>query len=397
MTYHDKEFKSIKAIFLLLIWLFVMVGITSVVLKFGAVYTYVIPFSLLPIIIRAFYNQRIAIFASIMTILICSIPVPNHMEFVLMHLFASIVAVISLRKMDRRSQFFISSVIVFITYVVLYLGILLFQKQEIGEEFYFVLLIFGGNAVLSMLAIPFIYFFERILGLVTDISLLELSNANSRLLKEFATKAPGTFQHSLQVANLAEEAIYRIGGNALLVRTGALYHDIGKMYDPYYFTENQNFGVNPHEKLTYEESAEKIINHVKKGEEIARKHRIPSQLIDFIKTHHGTKKAEYFYLMEKKDNPDIEDEKYTYPGPAPASKEMAVMMMADAVEAASRSLKEANKETLNLLVDKIIDSQLSSGQFNNADITLKEIAKVKRIFKQKLLNLYHVRVEYPDE
>ncbi len=246
MTYHDKEFKSIRANFLLLIWLFVMVGITSVVMKFGAVYTYIIPFILLPIIIRAFYNQRIAIFASIMTILICSIPVPNYMEFVLMHLFASIVAIVSLRKMDKRSQFFISSVIVFITYAVMYLGILLFQKQEIGEEFYFVLLIFGGNAVLSMLAIPFIYFFERILGLVTDISLLELSNANSRLLKEFATKAPGTFQHSLQVANLAEEAIYRIGGNALLVRTGALYHDIGKMYDPYYFTENQNFGVNPH-------------------------------------------------------------------------------------------------------------------------------------------------------
>jgi putative nucleotidyltransferase with HDIG domain len=211
-------------------------------------------------------------------------------------------------------------------------------------------------------------------------------------------KAPGTFQHSLQVANLAEDAIYEVGGNALMVRTGALYHDIGKMDNPLYFIENQSTGVNPHDDLTHEESARTIIGHVIKGIEKAKKHKLPEQIIDFIRTHHGTRQVEYFYTLYKNETPEdeIDESEFTYPGPIPFSKETAVVMMADAVEAASRSLKEHSIQKIDGLIDKIIDRQMETGQFSNADITLKDISRIKKIFKKKLMTIYHVRIEYPE-
>jgi putative nucleotidyltransferase with HDIG domain len=248
-----------------------------------------------------------------------------------------------------------------------------------------------------LFAYPLIFVFEKIFGLISDVSLLELSDINSHLLRELALKAPGTFQHSLQVANLAEEAILKVGGSTLLVRAGALYHDIGKMEMPLYFVENQLSGVNPHDELGYEESAAIIIGHVSKGIEMAKKNNLPDQLIDFIRTHHGTGRAEYFYQSFLKNFPqeDIDEQVFRYPGPLPFSKETAVLMMADAVEASSRSLQRYDLETLDKLVDRIIDHQLKNGQYANAEITFKDVSLIRKTFKRKLQNIYHLRIEYP--
>jgi putative nucleotidyltransferase with HDIG domain len=256
---------------------------------------------------------------------------------------------------------------------------------------------FAGSAFLILFSYPLIYLFEKIFGLVTDVTLLELSNTNTKLLRELSLRAPGTFQHSLQVANLAEEAIFEIGGDALITRTGALYHDIGKMDQPMYFIENQVTGVNPHDELTNEESARIIIGHVIKGIEKAKAAKLPEQIIDFIRTHHGTSRVGYFYAMEQKENPDekVDAKRYTYPGPIPFSKETSVVMMADSVEAASRSLKVIDEETINNLVETIINKQVETGQFTNSDITLRDITRIKKILKNKLMNIYHIRIEYP--
>ena len=249
-----------------------------------------------------------------------------------------------------------------------------------------------------MFAFPMIYAFEKLFGLISDITLLELADTNNTLLRELSLKAPGTFQHSLQVANLAEAAIFKVGGNALLIRTAAMYHDIGKMERPMYFIENQATGVNPHHELSTEESARIIIQHVIQGIEIAKKYRLPEQIIDFIRTHHGTTRAEFFYRKAKEEFPDeTPDERlYTYPGPIPFSKESAVLMMADSVEAASRALKDVNSEKIEQLVDRVINKQIEEQQFANADITLKEISQIKKILKKMLMNIYHVRIEYPN-
>jgi putative nucleotidyltransferase with HDIG domain len=257
---------------------------------------------------------------------------------------------------------------------------------------------FAVSAVLVLFAYPLIFVFEKVFGLISDVTLLELSDINSPLLRDLAIKAPGTFQHSLQVANLAEEAILKIGGSSLLVRTGALYHDIGKMEMPLYFVENQLSGVNPHDELSFEESAGIIIGHVAKGIEMAKKNNLPDQVIDFIRTHHGTGKAEYFYQSFLKNFPTevIDVEAFQYPGPLPFSKETAVLMMADAVEASSRSLQRYDIDTLSNLVDKVIDHQLNNKQFNNAEITFRDINLIRKTFKRKLQNIHHLRIEYPD-
>ena len=255
---------------------------------------------------------------------------------------------------------------------------------------------FAGNGALTLFAYPLIFAFEKTFSLVSDMSLLELSDTNSPLLRELAQKAPGTFQHSIQVANLAEEGILEIGGNALLVRAGALYHDIGKMKNPQFFIENQISGINPHDDLSFEESADVIIKHVKNGISLAKENNLPDELIDFIRTHHGTTMVGYFYKQYVASFPDeIEAaEKFTYPGPKPFSKETAVLMMADSVEAAARSLKSPTLENIDKLVESIINTQIDNEQFVNADITMKSITQIKKLFKKKLQSIHHVRVEY---
>ena len=248
-----------------------------------------------------------------------------------------------------------------------------------------------------LISYPLIFVFEKLFGFVTEISLMELTDSNTKLLRELSKKAPGTFQHSLQVANLAEEAIMKIGGNTLLVRAGSLYHDIGKIDMPIYFVENQSSKLNPHDELPYEESARIITSHVIKGIEIAKDNKLPEQIIDFIRTHHGTNKTGYFYRLFMKNNIEdtASDEMFTYHGPVPFSKETAVVMMADSVEAASRTLVNTDETTIDALVEKIIGNHIDNKQFANSDITFKDITLIKKVFKKNLINKYHVRIEYP--
>src|SRR6185436_1855397 len=256
---------------------------------------------------------------------------------------------------------------------------------------------FLGNSLITLFAFPLIFIFEKTFGFLSDVSLMELSDSNSPLLRELAFRAPGTFQHSLQVANLAESAIFKVGGNPLLVRVGALYHDLGKMDMPMYFIENQNTQGNPHDNLSIEESVRIIKSHVIKGIEKAKKHKVPEQVIEFIRTHHGNSRLQYFYHSFLKNFPDeILDEKlFHYPGPLPFSIETAVLMMADSVEAASRSLQHADAETIDLLVENVINHQIEQNQYINSPITLKNISDIKKIFKKMLMSIYHVRMEYP--
>jgi cyclic-di-AMP phosphodiesterase PgpH len=385
-----------KVVFILLL-IVLQVLMARLAISSNSFSIYILPFSILPIIIRAFYDTRVALFVHLVTVLIISFITTERFEFAFIQLTAGMVAIFSIVNMSNRSQIFISSTLIFLTYAISYIGISFIHEgaeegillTEIGW--------FGISSLLTLFSYPLIFVFENLFGFTSDVSLLELSNTNRKLLRELASKAPGTFQHSLQVANLAEEAIRTIGGNALLVRTGALYHDVGKMEMPLYFTENQPPGVNPHEDVNFEESAAIIIDHVIRGIEIAKKNNLPEQVIDFIRTHHGTTITAYFYRSFQNEFPEekIEEAKFHYPGPIPFSKETAVLMMADSVEAASRSLKKYDAESIDNLVNKIIDSQIEQNQFLNADITFRDINQLKRFFKKKLMNIYHVRVEYP--
>ena len=358
---------------------------------------YILPFCILPIITRAFYDTRVALFVHLVTILIISFMAPNRFEFAFIQLLGGMVAIFSIVNMRNRSQIFISSAIIFLTYSAAFIGMTIIQEGGSDLLTWQDFAWFGISALLTLFSYPLIFVFEKLFGFISDVSLLELSDTNGKLLRELASRAPGTFQHSLQVANLAEEAIYNIGGNALLVRTGALYHDIGKIEMPMYFIENQANGMNPHDEMSFDESAAMIISHVIKGIEIAKKHNIPEQIIDFIRTHHGTSITGYFYRSFQNAFPEeqIDESKFHYPGPIPFSKETAVLMMADSVEAASRSLKKYDAESIDNLVEKIITAQIEQNQFMNSDITFKDINTLKKIFKKKLMNVYHVRVEYP--
>ena len=374
-----------------------MVVMASLAQRIPNINLYLVPFCLIPVIVRSFFDSRIALFAHIVTLIIVGFEAPNGFEFMFLELIAGIIAIFSLLSLQNRSQLFVSMLVVFVTYSASYFSIAVMQEGNIKSIDLSMFVWFAGSVGLTLLAYPLIYLFEKIFGFISEVTLLELNNTNHKLLRQMATEAPGTFQHSLQVASLAETAIYEIGGNALLVRTGALYHDIGKLYAPMYFIENQVTGVNPHDDLSFDESANIIINHVIKGIELAKENNLPEQLIDFIRTHHGTSTVQYFYRSYLASFPEGELDKnhFSYPGPKPFTKEMAVLMMADSVEAASRSLGEYTTESVGKLVDNIIDRQFNEGQFDSANITLRDISEVRNIFKKKLLNIYHVRVEYP--
>ncbi|MFT4524893.1 MAG: putative nucleotidyltransferase with HDIG domain [Bacteroidia bacterium] len=385
-----------NVMFILIMILMLVLGV-SIIRKFPSLNVYVIPFCLLPVIIRNFFDSRIALFTYLISLIIVGYEVPNGYEFLFLQLIAGIIVLFTLINLSSRGQLFKSMVIVMGTYSLCYFSMAIMQEGSIQEVDARMFIWFAGSVGLTLFAYPLIYIFEKMFGMVSDVTMLELSNTNHVLLRELATEAPGTFQHSLQVANLAESAVYEIGGNALLVRTGALYHDIGKLHAPMFFIENQVTGVNPHDDLSFEESAKIIIGHVRKGVERAKAIGLPEQIIDFIRTHHGTTTVQYFYRSYLRDFPEgeLDKEHFSYPGPKPFTKEMAVLMMADSVEAASRSLKEYTEENIENLIGAIIDNQMKEGQFNNADITFRDITVIKGIFKKKLMNAYHVRVEYP--
>ena len=374
-----------------------MVLLVTLVVKYRVDYLYVVPLIILPILLKAFFDARLGLFTHVLTVLLLGFIVPNSFEFIFLQIIAGIVTILTVSELYRRANLFISISQITLIYMVAYFAFSIIQEgntQKLNWE-YFVM--FALNGVLSFLSLFLILIYEKVFGLVSDVSLLELSNTNSKLLRELGEKAPGTFQHSMQVANLAEASANEIGANAMLVRTGALYHDIGKMLNPMYFTENQTTSVNPHNELTPKDSAKIIIDHVIEGIELAKKSGLPDRIIDFIRTHHGTTLVYYFYKKQEELNEEFLDRKdFSYKGPIPFSKETAILMMCDAAEAASKSLKEPSAQLIDDLIEKIVSSQMDNGQFMNANITFKEIQTIKKVIKKKLNNIYHLRIEYPE-
>lgn len=358
---------------------------------------YVVPFAMIPIIVRVFLDSRTAFMAHVTIILLCSITLRFPHEFILLQVVAGMVAIYSLRELSQRSQLLRTALVVFISYALLYFAFELIHEDDLTKLNTRMYIYFMINGILLLFAYPLLFLLEKIFGFTSDVTLVELSNINNSLLREMSEVAPGTFQHSLQMANLAAAAANKIGGKSQLVRTGALYHDIGKMVNPAFFTENQS-GVNPHKSLSYEQSAQVIISHITDGLKLAEKHNLPKVIKGFISTHHGRGLTKYFYISYKNEHPDeeVDQEKFRYPGPNPFTKEQAVLMMADSVEAASRSLPEYTEESISTLVDKIIDTQVSEGYFKECPITFKDIATVKALFKEKLKTMYHTRISYPE-
>jgi putative nucleotidyltransferase with HDIG domain len=393
-----KLMRSKRDISFIMITLTAMIVFCSMVIRLGTFDIYVVPFTALALIIRTFMDTRVAIFVNMIAALIVGFMVANGYEFVLLQIVVGSLAVISLNKMQRREQLIFTALIVFISYSVIYIGISLIQEANLNAIEWIKIRWFATNATLTLITYLLIYILEKSFGFVSDVTLIELTYTNHKLLKRLAMDAPGTMHHSLQVANLSEMAIAKIGGNSLLVRAGSLYHDIGKIVNSGYFIENQIIGINPHDDLTSEDSAAIIIEHVERGVELARKHKLPEQIIDFIKTHHGTTKTGYFY--QKYLNNNILDEeaekKFSYSGPLPTTRETAVVMLADSIEAASRSLLVKNSENIRNLVENIFRQKVELGQLEYAPLTFKDIRVLKDFFHEKLINIYHIRVDYPE-
>lgn len=389
--------KESKSINMILVMMLLMILPSFVVLKHAPTMIYLMPLTILPMLLVTFFDSRIAIYIQILTLIIISLAVPNSFQFFVIQFLTSLFAIFILANKMSRSKYFFTSAIVFVVYVIMRITMALIFDGGMENVGWNEIGVFAMNALFTMLTLPLIFLFERVFGFVTYMTLLELSNTNSPLLRKLSSEAPGTFQHVMQVADLCEEALFAIGGNMLLARTGAMYHDIGKIKNPLFFTENQHGKYNLHEDMSYYESSQIIINHVIDGIEICRKYHLPEQIIDFVRTHHGTRRTEYFYQMELRENPgeEINEADFRYHGPIPFSKETAVLMMADSVEAASRSLQDKTEESISKLIDGIIDAQTKDNQFINTNLTFRDIMTIKKVFKKKLMNIYHVRIAYP--
>lgn len=395
---HDVLHQLRKLTFLML-FMCGTVFLANFINTFPNLHIYLIPLAIFPIVVRTFFDSRTAIFMLIITTILIGFYAPNNYEFILLEVSAGIVAVFSLNKMHRRVHLVLATMWVFITYIIVYTALNLIHE---GSTFTFSLemyqwFVFSSALLLSVY--PLIYIFEKIFGFISDVTLIEISDSNQPLLRKLAEEAPGTFQHSMQIANLAEEVILKIGGNPFLVRAGALYHDIGKISKPNFFIENQAAGLNPHDEISYIKSAEIIIDHVQNGVKMAQKHRLPEPIIEFIATHHGTTKANYFYIKHAQEHPDtkIDENSFMYPGPVPRSKEAAVVMLIDGIEAASRSLPEKTYDKLRELIANMIDNKIKLKQLDNSALTFNDINVIKEVLLQKLINIYHVRIEYPKE
>lgn len=389
-------FENVRNVTLLFVLPVVFCVIASLMVSHKILNVFMLPCCLVPIVIRVFMDSRTAFMFHCGMVLIISLMLTSNYEFLVVQLVAGMVAIQTLRELSQRSQIVRTAFIIFLVYVVCYTGYSLHHENDVKMDTW-MYVCFTVNCVLLLFTYPLLWMLEKMFGFTSDVTLVELSNVHNPLLQRMTEVAPGTFQHSMQVANLSAEVANKIGGKAQLVRTGALYHDIGKMERPAFFTENQN-GMSPHKHLTPLKSAEVIIAHVKNGVALADKNHIPDSIKRFITTHHGLGKAKYFYITYKNDHPDeaIDASAFTYPGPNPSTKEEAILMMCDAVEASSRSLPEYTEDSINQLVDKIIDSQVAEGFFSECSITFKDIAVAKMVLKDKLKTIYHTRISYPE-
>lgn len=382
--------------------LYVLIAIfpifVSLMIKHNLFSVYILPLTTAAIFVRMFMDSRTAFVTHCIIVLICAAAVKYQYEFIIMQIVAGMVAIYSLRELTQRSQVFKTAILVGVSYAVVYFSLQLMQNSALDKLDADMYYHFAVNAVLLLLAYPLMYLIEKAFGFTSSITLFELSNTNKGILRRLSEIAPGTFQHSITVGNLAAEIANKIGANGLLVRTGALYHDIGKMTNPVFFTENQ-VGVNPHLNMSPKESARIIIGHVTDGVKLAEQHDLPSFIKDFILTHHGTGTARYFYVQYKNDHPEeeVDAEPFTYPGPNPFTREQAILMMSDSVEAASRSLPEYTEESIVELTNKIIDEQLSRGAFTDCPITFRDVLQAKQVLIEKLKAIYHTRISYPEE
>ncbi len=394
--YRKDIYEDLRKVLFIYFNILTFVLLTALIVNLDSTFLYIVPICMLPLILKAFFDARLGLFCHVIAIFILSFIVPYSDEYLYLQMMAGIITILSGSEIYRRANLFVTVGQILLVYCVSYLAFYAInQGGVVGWEWdkfiYFVL------SSLAMLFVwPLIYIYEKLFGLVSDVSLLELSDTNSKLLKELSNKAPGTFHHSLNVANIAETIANEIGANAMLVRVGALYHDIGKMANPTYFTENQSSGLNPHDDLDPEESAQIIIDHTINGIEIAKKNNLPDRIIDFIRTHHGDSLVYYFYKQAKDQNPNVDEQQFRYPGPRPFSQETAILMISDSVEAASKSLKTPTSSAIEALVDNIINNQIKSGQFLNANITFKQIEQMKVVIKKKLASIFHLRIEYPE-
>ena len=397
VLFRPKVLESIRATEFMILMMLGMLGLLALVTQYLELNEYIVPFAMLPLVVRVFFDSRTALYVHIIAVLLAGQMVPDTTEFVFLQILVGMVAVSSLKDMNSRAQLVKSALLIFLVYGVSFVAMELARGVDIESVDWTMLFVFGLNAVALLFAYGLIFIIEKMFGFLSEVTLVELSNINSPLLMEFSEKCPGTFQHVLQVSNLAVEVAKKIGANALLVRTGALYHDLGKMVNPMYYTENQT-GVNPLDELPYEEAAQVIISHVQEGVKIAEKHNLPYQIVEFISMHHGCSKVKYFYNSFKNKYPDreVDERKFTYPGPLPSTKETAILMMSDAVEAASRSLKSYDEESIAKLVEGVVNGQMSDGQFRNSPISFKDVEVAKCVFVEKLKNIYHTRIQYPE-
>ena len=394
--YRPQVYENNTAVTFIFFNLLFMAGVSISLIKFDATYLYALPICIFPLITKAFFDPRLGLFVHVLSVLLIGFIAPNSFEYVVLQILAGIVTILSASELYKRANLFISVFQITFVYILGYFSFYIVKNGSLTDINYTFFGLFFINGLLTLFVQPLIYFYEKVFNLVSDVSLLELSDTNSGVFKEFSNKAPGTFHHSLQVANLAEAAASAINANVLLTRVGALYHDIGKVNKPTFFSENQRGSVSPHDDLSPKESARIIIDHVIDGIELAKKNNLPDRVIDFIRTHHGTSKVYYFYKKEQELSKEVDLKDFTYKGAKPFSKETAIVMMADGVEAASKSLKEPSYESLASFVTKIIDQQMEEKQFINANITLAEIETVKKVLLNKLVNVYHLRIEYPE-
>ncbi|MBQ9546242.1 MAG: HDIG domain-containing protein [Bacteroidales bacterium] len=389
--------EDMHSVLMILTTIVLMAAMTAFVIHVRPAWVLVVPLCIGPILMHVIFDMRTALYVHISTIVILGHMVPDSFEFIFYQLTAGMMSIITVREFERRSQFFVACLVVFLTYSLIYTCGILWQDTHLHNLRPDRYVVFFLNAVLTLLAYPLIYIYEKVFHVTTNLTLMEIANTNTPALRELSRKAPGTFQHCMQVANISEDLVNEIGGNALLAKVGGLYHDIGKINAPIYFTENQNSGYNPHSELPYTESARIITQHVHDGIDLAHKYHLPAEICDFIRTHHGTTYTGYFYAKYKEAHPDekFDDSVFRYPGPRPYSRETAVVMIVDSVEAACKSLKEPTKENIDKLVDSIVLGKIEQGQMGQCPLTFHDISSIRSMLKSKMLSIYHVRISYP--